>query len=221
MSLFPMFVKLRGRTVVVVGGGAVAEGKISGLFAAEASVRVVAPEATPQIVKWAIEGNLVWIARKFLPSDLDGASLVVAATSASGINHAVFEECEARGIFCNAVDDVENCHFYYGAVVQRGDLQLAISTNGKSPALAQRIRKELEEAYGEEYAAWLEKLGSTRDVLRAKATGFQRIKAILHRLATKEMFERFRRHANRPSHASESRFAPARPQEVRIGGGAS
>jgi siroheme synthase-like protein len=193
MSLFPMFVKLQGRTVVIVGAGPIAEGKIPGLFAAEATVRVIAPEATPQIMEWAIEGRLIWLARKFLRSDLDNASLAIAATSAPGVNHSVFQESEARGILCNAVDDIENCHFYYGAVVQRGDLQLAISTNGKSPALAQRIRKELEEIYGEDYAVWLEKLGATRDALRAKATGFARIKAILHRLATREMFDRFRR----------------------------
>src|SRR5208282_4899299 len=139
------------------------------------------------------EDKLELLAREFLQGDLDGASLAIAATSAPGVNHAVFLEAEARGILCNSVDDIENCHFYYGAIVQRGDLQIAISTNGKSPALAQRIRRELEETYGEQYAAWLEKLGNTRNALRAKATGFERIKTILHRLATKEMFERVRR----------------------------
>ncbi len=193
MSLFPMFVKLQGRTVVVVGAGAIAEGKIPGLLAAEAHVRVIAPDATVQIAAWARDGKLELLPRKFLPGDLDGASLAIAATSAPGVNNAVFLEAEARGIFCNAVDDIENCHFYYGSVVQRGDLQIAISTNGKSPALAQRIRKELEQSYGPEYAAWLEKLGTARNVLRAKATGFERIKNILHRLASKEMFERARR----------------------------
>jgi uroporphyrin-III C-methyltransferase/precorrin-2 dehydrogenase/sirohydrochlorin ferrochelatase len=187
-----MFVKLQGRTVVVIGAGAIAEGKIPGLFAAEARVRVIAPAATPQIAQWAGEGKLVWIAREFLSGDLEDASLAIAATSAPGVNHAVFQECEARGIFCNAVDDIENCHFYYGAVVQRGDLQLAISTNGKSPALAQRIRKELQESYGEEYGTWLEKLGVTRDVLRAKSPDVDSVKAVLHRLATNEMFDRFR-----------------------------
>jgi siroheme synthase-like protein len=193
VSLFPMFVKLQGRTVVVVGAGAIAEGKIPGLLAAEAHVRVIAPDATVQIAAWARDGKLELLPRKFLPGDLDGASLAIAATSAPGVNNAVFLEAEARGIFCNAVDDIENCHFYYGSVVQRGDLQIAISTNGKSPALAQRIRKELEQSYGPEYAAWLEKLGTARNVLRAKATGFERIKNILHRLASKEMFERARR----------------------------
>jgi len=188
-----MFVKLQGRTVVVVGAGVIAEGKVPGLLAAEARVRVIAPNATPQIAAWASEGKLELMTRKFLPGDLDGASLAIAATSASGVNNAVFREAEARGIFCNAVDDIENCHFYYGSVVQRGDLQIAISTNGKSPALAQRIRKELEQTYSEEYAVWLEELGTARNVLRAKATGFERIRAILHRLASKEMFERARR----------------------------
>ncbi len=188
-----MFVKLQGRTVVVVGAGTIAEGKIPGLLAAEARIRVIAPDATAQIATWARDGKLELLARKFLPGVLDGASLAIAATSAPGVNNAVFLEAEALGIFCNAVDDIENCHFYYGSVVQRGDLQIAISTNGKSPALAQRIRKELEQTYGQEYAVWLEKLGTARNVLRAKATGFERIKAILHRLASKEMFERFRR----------------------------
>jgi len=187
-----MFVKLAGRTVVIIGGGEIAEGKIPGLFVAGARVRVVAPTATRQIAAWAGQGELLWVAREFSPSNLEGASLAIAATSAAGVNHAVFQECEDRGIFCNSVDDTENCHFYYGAVVQRGDLQLAISTNGKSPALAQRIRKELEEGYGEEYAGWLEKLGATRDVLRAKAGAPERTKALLHRLASQEMFDRFR-----------------------------
>jgi len=215
MSLFPMFAKLQGRTVVVVGGGPIAEGKISGLFGAGANVRVVAPEATLQIAEWAIGGRLVWHARKFLPSDLDGASLAIAATSAPGVNRAVFQECEARGIFCNAVDDIENCHFYYGAVVQRGDLQIAISTNGKSPALAQRIRQEIEVTYGEEYATWLERLGKTRDALRAKAAGFERIKSILHRLASKEMFDRFRRRPNGATRPAKTPLRAAAAQGVR------
>jgi uroporphyrin-III C-methyltransferase / precorrin-2 dehydrogenase / sirohydrochlorin ferrochelatase len=200
MSLFPIFVKLQGRTVVVVGAGAVAEGKIPGLFAAGAEVRVIAPQATTQIIAWAREGKLAWLPRVFSATDLDGASLAIAATAAAGVNQSVFREAEARGIFCNAVDDIENCHFYYGAVVQRGDLQIAISTNGKSPALAQRIRKELEVTYGEAYGAWLDRLGAARDVLRTKAKGFAGMSGILHRLASGEMFERFLRGRARRAH---------------------
>ena len=216
-----MFVKLRGRTVAVVGAGAIAEGKIPGLLAAEAGVRVIAPEATPQIAQWASEGKLEWLVKEFSANDLADAALAIAATAAPGVNREVFLASEARGILCNAVDDIENCHFYYGAVVQRGDLQLAISTNGKSPALAQRIRKELEQTYGEEYGAWVDKLGKTRDVLRRsnsaritadpaealcsgesldshswQPTDAEKAKSILHRLASKEMFDRFRRVAS-------------------------
>src|SRR5271163_2588950 len=193
MSLFPIFVKLEGRLIVVVGGGNVAEAKISGVLAAGARIRLIAPAITAQIAEWVRFGKIDWLPKEFATTDLDGAFLTIAATSAPGVNEAVFCEAESLGILCNAVDDIENCHFYYGAVVQRGDLQIAISTNGKSPALAQRMRKELEETYGEEYAQWLEKLGATRNALRAKATGCERIKAILHRLASREMFERFRR----------------------------
>src|ERR1700733_11345708 len=194
MSLFPMFVKLQGRTVVVVGAGAIAEGKVPGLFAAGAKVRVIAPVATPQIAAWAAAGQLEWQGREFSPEDLTGATLAIAATAAAGVNHSVFQEAEARGIFCNAVDDIANCHFYYGAVVQRGDLQMAISTNSKSPALAQPLRKELEQQYPAEYAAWLDSLGEARETLRARSDpkeNFEENKAILHRLANPQIFYRF------------------------------
>jgi len=141
--LFPIFLKLKSRLAVVVGGGEVAAGKIDGLCRAGAKVRVVAPELHASFLEPIRSGKVEWVAREFQPQDLAGATLVVAATSAPGVNAAVFREAEARGLLCNAVDDIENCHFYYGSIVQRGDLQIAISTNGKSPALAQRLRQEL------------------------------------------------------------------------------
>jgi precorrin-2 dehydrogenase/sirohydrochlorin ferrochelatase len=193
MSLFPMFVKLDGKLVVVIGGGQIAEGKLEGLLSAGACIRLVAPQIRPQIAEWVRFGKIDWLPKEFAPADLQGATLVIAATSASGVNKAVFAEAEARKILCNAVDDTENCHFYYGAIVQRGDLQIAVSTNGKSPALAQRIRKELEESYGTEYAVWLDWLGAARELLRANSSSSEETKAILHQLATRESFERFLR----------------------------
>src|SRR6266852_8178694 len=118
------------------------------LLLAEARIRVVAPEVSAAFVKPIRGGRIEWIPRKFAAGDLDGATLAIAATSAPGVNASVFREAEARGILCNAVDDIENCHFYYGSIVQRGDLQIAISTNGKSPALAQRLRQELDQPFG-------------------------------------------------------------------------
>jgi uroporphyrin-III C-methyltransferase / precorrin-2 dehydrogenase / sirohydrochlorin ferrochelatase len=194
MSLFPMFVKLQGRRVLVVGGGSIAASKIPGLLQARAHVRVLAPQVNVQIADWVRAGEIDWAAKEFEISDLQGAHLVIAATSLAQVNAAVFQAAEARGIFCNAVDDIENCHFYYGSIVQRGDLQIAISTNGKSPALAQRLRKELETQYPAEYAAWVDSLGEAREKLRAASDPketFEENKAILQRLATSEMFSRY------------------------------
>jgi precorrin-2 dehydrogenase / sirohydrochlorin ferrochelatase len=191
MSLFPLFLKLDGKLAVVIGGGVVAQGKIEGLLASEARVRVVAPQITKQIAGWVRFGRVEWLPKEFAAGDLDGATLAVAATSAPGVNSAVFAEAQAKRILCNAVDDVENCDFYYGAVARRGDLQIAISTNGKSPALAQRIRKELEQAYPAEYGEWLEWLGAVREILRADSNDPEQTKALLHQLATRECFERY------------------------------
>ncbi len=197
MSLLPIFVKLRDRLVVVVGGGAIAQGKIEGLLAAEARVRVVAPQVTPAISQWISQGKVEWQAKTFASADLDDAFLAIAATSAPGVNEAVFNEADARGILCNAVDDIEHCHFYYGAVVQRGDLQIAISTNGKSPALAQRLRLLLEKEFGPEYELWLEWLGAARELLRAGDNSADSKKVLLHHLASEPMFERFLQEARR------------------------
>jgi siroheme synthase-like protein len=197
MSLLPIFVKLQNRLVVVVGGGAIAQGKIEGLFAAEARVRVVAPQVTPAIAQWISQGKVEWQAKTFAPADLNGAFLVIAATSAPGVNEAVFTEADARGILCNAVDDIDHCHFYYGSVVQRGDLQIAISTNGKSPALAQRLRVLLEKQFGPEYELWLEWLGAARELLRAGDNSADSKKVLLHHLASEPMFERFLQEARR------------------------
>ena len=197
MSLLPIFVKLQGRLVIMVGAGVVAEGKLQGLLAAGARVRVIAPEITRGIAELLDQEKIEWSAKKFERSDLDGAYLVIAATSAFGVNEAVYREADARGILCNAVDDIEHCHFYYGSVVQRGDLQIAISTNGKSPALAQRLRLQLERQFGPEYELWLEWLGAARELLRAREGSADTKSVLLHHIASQPMFERFLREASR------------------------
>jgi siroheme synthase-like protein len=201
MSLFPIFVKLEGRLIVVVGGGNISEGKIPGVLAAGAQIRLIAPTVTPQIAEWVRFGKIDWLPKEFEAVDLNGAFLVIAATSAPGVNEAVFREAEARGLLCNAVDDLEHCHFYYGAVVQRGDLQIAISTNGKSPALAQRLRTEFEAAFGPEYEVWLQWLGAAREALRASGPSSETSKKLLHELASRPMFEEFlQQTTRRPGH---------------------
>lgn len=197
-----MFVKLHGRLVVVVGGGEIAAGKIDSLLKASAKVRLIAPEVHLSLVSAIRTRKIEWVPREFTTGDLNGAALAIAATAAPGVNASVYREAEARGIFCNAVDDIENCHFYYGAVLQRGDLQIAISTNGKSPALAQRLRQELEQQFGPEYEVWLEWLGAARELLRAAHGGTESTKQMLQHLASKPMYEQFIKEAGRKCVAS-------------------
>jgi uroporphyrin-III C-methyltransferase/precorrin-2 dehydrogenase/sirohydrochlorin ferrochelatase len=160
----------------------VGESKIGGLLDAGAAVTIVAPAATDTIREWASRGTIEWRAREFAPADLDGAALVIAAVPAQ-VAKAVFEEARARGILCNSVDDPVNCDFYYPAVVNRGDLQIAISTAGHSPALAQRLRKELEQQFGPEYAEWIQQLGDERRELFATHRDAEERRKRLHELA--------------------------------------
>jgi len=191
MSLFPAFLKLANRRVLVVGGGTMAAQKIPGLLEAGAHVHVVSPKLAPALVEWVRNRQIDWSPKPFEPSDLQGAFLVIAATSVHDLNESVYREADRRNILCNAVDDIEHCHFYYGSIVQRGDLQIAISTNGKSPALAQRLRKELEQQFGPEYECWLDWLGAARETLRAQSSDPEATKRWLHLLASRPMFERF------------------------------
>lgn len=198
MNLFPAFLKLANRRVLVVGGGVIAAQKIPGLLEAGAHVHVVSPKLAPALVEWVRDRQIDWSPKPFEPDDLYGAFLVIAATSLRDLNAYVFAEADRRNILCNSVDDIEHCHFYYGSIVQRGDLQIAISTNGKSPALAQRLRKELEEQFGPEYESWLEWLGAARETLRAQSTDPETTKRWLHLLASRPMFERFLEQATAP-----------------------
>jgi precorrin-2 dehydrogenase/sirohydrochlorin ferrochelatase len=189
MSLFPIFLKLQGRSCLVVGAGTIAESKIRSLLISRAKVHVVAPWATPAVSVWAGAGAVQWSARSFQPTDLDSIFLVVAATSLPDINDLVYREAQLRGTLCNVVDDPERCDFYYPAVVRRGDLQIAISTGGHSPALAQRLRREFEEQIAPIYAGWLEELGQARRQLFATSLDPEHRRALLHAAASRQSFE--------------------------------
>jgi len=193
MSLFPAFLKLEKRSVLVVGGGAIATSKMPSLLNAGARVTVIAPKLSCDLAELVRNRDISWLPKPFEPSDLNGVFVVIAATNIRELNAAVFAEADQRNILCNAVDDIDHCHFYYGSIVQRGDLQIAISTNGKSPALAQRLRRELQEQFGPEYAAWLDWLGAAREVLRAQSPDPETTRRFLHQIASKPMFERFLR----------------------------
>ena len=190
MELFSMFMKLTGRCCLVVGGGKVAEPKIQSLLQAGATVRVVSLDVNERVSQWAREHAIVCELRAFRPGDLEGQFLVIAATNSDEVNHRIFAEARRREVLCNNVDDPEHCDFYYPAVVRRGQLQIAISTGGESPALAQRLRAELEQQFGPEYADWVSKLGEARRKLLATDLDAERRRRRLRRLASREFFQR-------------------------------
>jgi len=188
-KLFPMFVKLQGRRCLVVGAGTVGEPKIAGLMETGAHICVVALEASEVVRRWAAEGKIELELRQFCPADLDGVFLAVVATASPALNKFVYGEAQKRGVLCNVVDVPEVCDFYYPAVVQRGDLQIAISTAGQSPSLAQKLRQQLERQFGPGYAEWAEELGETRKLIRASSLSSEKKSELLHSLASREAAE--------------------------------
>jgi precorrin-2 dehydrogenase/sirohydrochlorin ferrochelatase len=190
MEMFPIFLKLEQRRCLVVGAGTIASPKIDSLLRAGSVVTVVAPQARPEIQAQAIAGVLQWLPRKFIESDLDGSFLVIAATDLQPINHSVAEAARARSILCNSVDDPPDCDFFYPSVVRRGDLQIAISTAGKSPALAQRLRQEIDGMLPADTGAWLDRLGETRLRMLEAFPLSQDRKEALHLLARRESCDR-------------------------------
>ncbi len=188
-NLFPMFVKLEGRQVLVVGAGRVGEPKIRGLLSTGAQIRVVAQEASDVVRRLDLGKQIALEERSFILSDLDGVYLVVVATSSREVNELIFLEAQSRRILCNVVDVPEQCDFYYPAVVQRGDLQIAISTTGQSPSLAQKTRQQLERQYGPGYAHWVAELGETRRRILASDLDPERKRFLLQSLASVDAFE--------------------------------
>ena len=188
-SLFPMFMKLQGRSCLVVGAGKVGEPKVAGLLETGARIRVVAIEATAAVREWAREGKIELELRPYRTSDLDDVFLAVVATSSRALNQRVYKEAQARRVLCNVVDVPDLCDFFYPSIVRRGDLQIAVSTAGQSPSLAQKIRQQLEKQFGPGYAAWVSDLGKTRKFILASDLDREQKLELLHSLASREAAE--------------------------------
>ena len=188
-SLFPMFLKLKGKRCLVVGAGHVGEPKIEGLLGTGAQVRVVALQASPAVREWARAGKIELELRAFTADDLRDVFLAVVATSSRTLNERIYHEAQVRGVLCNVVDVPDLCDFFYPSVVRRGDLQIAVSTAGQSPSLAQKIRQQLEKQFGPGYAAWVAELGETRKLILASPLDKQQKLDLLHSLASREAVE--------------------------------
>lgn len=165
---YPIALTLEGKRCLLVGGGEIADGKLDALLRAEAEIVVVSPTVKPRIAQFAREGKIALHQRAYQSSDLAGASLVIAATDDLPLNARVVTEARAEKILAQAVDDIPYCDFFAMALVRRGDLQLAISTNGRSPAFARWMRERLDAELPAEYGDLLALLGDVRDTIKAE-----------------------------------------------------
>lgn len=168
MAYYPVFLEMKDRPCVVVGGGAVAERKVEGLLAGGARLTVISPELTPALAALKEEGRLHHIAREYREGDLEGFDVAVVATDDGAVNADVAREGRRRRVWVNAVDDPANCDFILPSVIRRGDVVIAASTGGASPALARRLREELEAFLSEDYAPLAELLQEVRQELRSR-----------------------------------------------------
>jgi precorrin-2 dehydrogenase / sirohydrochlorin ferrochelatase len=186
---YPANLDLAGRGALVVGAGRVGEGKIRGLLAARARVRVVSLEATEQVRRWAREGLIDLDLRPYQSDDLDGCFLVIAATERDDTNARVSGDAEARQMLCNVVDVPRLCNFILPSIMRRGDLAIAVSTAGASPALARKLRLSIEASHGEEYAIALELLGSLREELKERYPDPHDRKVLFERIVYSDLIE--------------------------------
>jgi len=166
---YPVALDLRDRLCIVVGGGPVAEAKVEGLLAAGARVTVVSPELTESLAGWAISGRIIHRPHRYRPDDLDGQQLVFSASDQREVTEAVAGEARRRGLWVNAADDPAFCDFLLPSVLRRGRLVVAVSTGGASPALAARVRRDLEAYFAPEYEELVELAAEVRAELRSRA----------------------------------------------------
>lgn len=195
---YPLFIDLAGRTVVVVGGGTVAQRKVEALRRTGARVRVVSPEVVPEI---AADEGVEIVRRGYAPGDLSGACLVIAATGDQETNAAVSRDAGLGNIFCNVVDKPELCSFIVPSVVEKGPITVAISTGGISPTLSKRLRVEIGRVIGDEYATLALIMGRIRSLVIAGEGGFESHKRIFEILINSELIDAVR--ANDRAQAEE------------------
>jgi siroheme synthase, N-terminal domain len=167
MPVFPLFVELKGKRCVIVGGGKIASRKVEILLRFEAQLIIIAPEISNYILQLEESGKITIIRREYSEEDMTEASLVIAATSSKAVNERVYRDAVCRNIPVNVVDDPELCTFIFPSVVKRGALTIGISTSGEYPALSKKIRKITEAAFDEGYSEILELLADYRKAVRA------------------------------------------------------
>jgi siroheme synthase-like protein len=178
--------KLTGRRCLVVGGGDIGLEKVEGLLACDASVVLVAPDAIAPLEALAAEGSIAWERRTYVPADLEGTFMAIACTNDTDVNIAVFDDAERRAMLVNIVDVPPLCNFILPAIVRTGPLAIAISTAGASPALAKRMKAEVSELFGEEYARLAIMLNDARGWAKGTLPTYQDRKAFFESIVNGE-----------------------------------
>lgn len=182
MKYYPLYADLENKKCIVIGGGEVAERKVESLLECQADVTVISPQLTERLDELAHSREIKYLKRTYRRGDLENASLVVGATDHAELNAIIYQEACQKNILVNIVDDPDKCSFIVPSVVDRGDLLISISTSGICPALSKKIRKQLEEEFGEEYVDYLKLLGSARDKIKQKYESMEERKRSLNRV---------------------------------------
>lgn len=189
MHYFPICLDITGRHCAVIGGGRVAERKVRALMEHAARVTVISPEVTEELAVFHAEGRLAWLKREYREDDLADVFLVIAATDDPEVQRRVHAEADKHNILLNVADVPKWCNFILPATVRRGDLSISVSTGGKSPALASRLRKELEKQFGPEYEVLLYLLGRLRSDVLARGKPHEENKDLFNQLLHPKMVE--------------------------------
>jgi siroheme synthase-like protein len=192
MRYYPVCLDLKDRPVLVVGGGAIAEGKAAQLVEAGARVHVVSPELTARLAELVAAGTITHERREFDEVDLEGRVLVISATDRQAVNEAVARAAAGRGLLCNVVDQPALCNFITPAVVQRGDLQISVSTAGSSPSVAQRVKREVGELIGPEYGELIALAAELRTEVKRHFATFDERRDVMKAFAESEALELLR-----------------------------
>lgn len=188
-TYYPVYIELRDQPCVVIGGGKIAEGKVDGLLAAQAIVTVISPELTVHLQELVNRKQITYLSRIYQPGDLTGAFMVICATDQPEINHQVSQEATANHQLVNVVDDTPRCNFIAPSILRKGDLTIAISTSGKAPALAVRLKERLQRELGPEYERFLELAGELREPLARRIPDFETRKALWYELVDSEVLD--------------------------------
>jgi precorrin-2 dehydrogenase/sirohydrochlorin ferrochelatase len=190
---YPIYLNLTGKRVVVIGGGEVAERKIESLLAAGASITLISPDVTSRLHSLSQQSRIDLRQRPYASGDCEGADLVFSATDDGALSAALFRDAHTAGALVNTADQPALCDFIMPAVLRQGDITVAVSTGGKSPGLAARLRDKISQVIGPEYARLAELLARIRPEIQRRIPDVEKRKALHHRILNSDIIERLKR----------------------------